>query len=547
MKDLSDRLLERVQRGVTSICTCISVRRRDAVGYGFTDHDEPIEYGGQTYLPYNSFSRTSIATGVSLEVDVMEMRGILNSTAVARADIASGKFDFAEVEVFLIDYEEPDAGRCLLRVGWMGEVVMNEDGTFAAEVRGLSHAYTTRIGEVYQPECRADLGDARCKVPLSPDVWQPTTLYRVGDAVLGHINAAENYANLALVNPSFDEDDFDTPTRNPVGWVGYGPADARWNFTSSIVNGISGPKSGERFMFGTEVAASRTTEIGCYQIIVLEDNGVDLEAIDTGLSRLMASIWMASMNGKGKSQFRIYALPESVPGPDSLQPIYDSGLKQGYEDVWFLDEGCKDVIIPAGTRRLKFDLHAYKSKSANFGAAFDLLKSAINYPEGTWGSQSEYGDVCFVAQNNGETGEEEPAFSSLLDDTVLDGTVTWKTVPAWVAIDTVMAPAASNIAFAPTLIDQVDGYYDGGLLTWETGRNAGRTQEVKTQVDGKITLFQRPFYPMQPGDRYVIRPGCDKRMVTCSTKFSNIVNFRGEPHVPGQDEYFYMPNATTGA
>jgi hypothetical protein len=29
--------------------------------------------------------------------------------------------------------------------------------------------------------------------------------------------------------------------------------------------------------------------------------------------------------------------------------------------------------------------------------------------------------------------------------------------------------------------------------------------------------------------------GCDKRLVTCSQRFANAVNFRGEPHVPGGD------------
>jgi len=29
-----------------------------------------------------------------------------------------------------------------------------------------------------------------------------------------------------------------------------------------------------------------------------------------------------------------------------------------------------------------------------------------------------------------------------------------------------------------------------------------------------------------------IQPGCDKRLVTCRTKFANRLNFRGEPHVP---------------
>jgi hypothetical protein len=41
----------------------------------------------------------------------------------------------------------------------------------------------------------------------------------------------------------------------------------------------------------------------------------------------------------------------------------------------------------------------------------------------------------------------------------------------------------------------------------------------------------------------VLFPGCDKTRATCVAKFSNILNFRGEPDVPGQDKYYTGPNA----
>ncbi|MGE3292612.1 MAG: phage BR0599 family protein, partial [Geminicoccaceae bacterium] len=34
---------------------------------------------------------------------------------------------------------------------------------------------------------------------------------------------------------------------------------------------------------------------------------------------------------------------------------------------------------------------------------------------------------------------------------------------------------------------------------------------------------------------FTIRAGCDKRMETCGAKFANTANFRGFPHIPGQD------------
>ena len=37
--------------------------------------------------------------------------------------------------------------------------------------------------------------------------------------------------------------------------------------------------------------------------------------------------------------------------------------------------------------------------------------------------------------------------------------------------------------------------------------------------------------------------GCDKRLATCIDRFANVLNFRGEPYVPGQDALTHYPDA----
>jgi uncharacterized phage protein (TIGR02218 family) len=44
------------------------------------------------------------------------------------------------------------------------------------------------------------------------------------------------------------------------------------------------------------------------------------------------------------------------------------------------------------------------------------------------------------------------------------------------------------------------------------------------------------------GDSFIIRAGCDKQFKTCKAKFSNSVNFRGFPHMPGDDTVLRYPN-----
>ncbi|MFN3281160.1 MAG: DUF2163 domain-containing protein [Tabrizicola sp.] len=82
-------------------------------------------------------------------------------------------------------------------------------------------------------------------------------------------------------------------------------------------------------------------------------------------------------------------------------------------------------------------------------------------------------------------------------------------------------------------------WFTFGVVEWSTGANAGRRVEVLSHdlVDGIaiLTLLEAPVRPIATTDAFVVRAGCDKRIATCSAKFANIANFRGVPHIPGQD------------
>ncbi len=85
----------------------------------------------------------------------------------------------------------------------------------------------------------------------------------------------------------------------------------------------------------------------------------------------------------------------------------------------------------------------------------------------------------------------------------------------------------------------VAGWFAYGTVTWTSGANAGRRAEVLSHdlTDGIaiLTLLEAPVRPIAETDTFIIRAGCDKRLATCSAKFSNVANFRGFPHIPGQD------------
>lgn len=82
-------------------------------------------------------------------------------------------------------------------------------------------------------------------------------------------------------------------------------------------------------------------------------------------------------------------------------------------------------------------------------------------------------------------------------------------------------------------------WFTSGLITWLSGANQGRSAEVKLHASsgGTVTieLWQQTAEPIAPGDTFRIVAGCDKQFATCRAKFANVPNFRGFPHVPGND------------
>jgi len=289
VKQASSQLSAHLAGPVTTLATCWEITRRDGEIFRFTDHDRALEVDGSVYAARFGHARSAISSDAGMAVDNLDVEGIIDADNLREDELRAGLFDHAEVRIFLVNWAAPAMGALRLRRGWLGEVVLTDTGQFRTELRGLTQALQQQIGALYTPECRADLGDDRCKVDL--------------DAL---------------------------------------------------------------------------TQSGSV----------------TDVESRMA--FLCTLSG-----------PEPAPDP-----------------------------IP-------------------------------------------------------------------------------------------------------------DGWFDGGLLTWSSGPNAGVALEVQyfDTDTGRITLYLPPGYAVAVGDSFLLSPGCDKRFGTCKAKFDNILNFRGEPYVPGIDALMSYPDA----
>lgn len=89
------------------------------------------------------------------------------------------------------------------------------------------------------------------------------------------------------------------------------------------------------------------------------------------------------------------------------------------------------------------------------------------------------------------------------------------------------------------------GWFAHGVLTWTAGDNAGWTERIdehrKDASGTRLAIRPRGGAPVAVGDAFQVVAGCDKSFATCKAKFGNQLNFRGFPHLPGNDAaYAYV-------
>ncbi|MCA8881886.1 MAG: DUF2163 domain-containing protein [Rhodobacteraceae bacterium] len=88
-------------------------------------------------------------------------------------------------------------------------------------------------------------------------------------------------------------------------------------------------------------------------------------------------------------------------------------------------------------------------------------------------------------------------------------------------------------------------HFERGRIEVVTGAASGLSGFVKRdELEGsfrRLTLWQELRAPVTVGDKVRIEAGCDKRLVTCRAKFGNSYNFRGFPHIPGEDWMMAYP------
>lgn len=170
MRTIPSALQAKLNSGATTLCRCFILKRRDGVTQGFTDHDRDLMLNEVLCRADTGFSGSEAVTRLGLSVDGVEVSGALSDDSLNEDALAAGRYDAAQVDMYIVDWSEPSL-HVLMSRGHIGEV-RREGRAFAAELRGLADALNAETGRLYTPTCAADLGDARCGVDLDDSAYR---------------------------------------------------------------------------------------------------------------------------------------------------------------------------------------------------------------------------------------------------------------------------------------------------------------------------------------------------------------------------------------
>lgn len=164
MRNLSQAAQSALNEEVLFFVVCVRIVRTDGEIIRLTEHNEEIQFRGETYEPGGTPSTFTQDLGFS--TDSIDFDSI---TGDYLDDLRAGRFSGAWMEVFWVDWRTSIGFD--LTSGWLGE--LQRDGTqVGIQFNSLSENMERPQGRFYNRGCDAQFGDHRCRVANFETRWR---------------------------------------------------------------------------------------------------------------------------------------------------------------------------------------------------------------------------------------------------------------------------------------------------------------------------------------------------------------------------------------
>ena len=302
-KTISTEMRTHLDQEVTTLCTCWQITRIDGVVYRFTDSDQDVVHEGQTFESIGAYKRTAIESTATLSVDNLEVMGLIDNLVLPERDLRAGLFDGADVRIFITSWQPAVTGDVKMRRGFFGEVQVMPNGTYQVELRGLLQRLGYEYTDLVTPQCRLDLGEPSCGIPIPKGQVLRSTAYAVGDVVIAPNSATQQnyvgtYKKLGIGDPDFEIAGANTPALE---------RSAFWRNTvngSSITVAADTPKSGTYAARGGAAPATIVQDIDLIATSEISATTIDFSGQQTSATDLRPTVdlfgWRRDTGGTGQ-------------------------------------------------------------------------------------------------------------------------------------------------------------------------------------------------------------------------------------------------------
>ena len=138
---------------------------------------------GQVYQANFGYEFTGLTSGTGTAASVLDLEGIISATGIRRADVASGVYDNARINLFDTSWTAPVEDEMGNMFGFLGKITVRDD-RLAAEIMGAPDVLGQAVGDTISAMCMKKFGGTEiggCQVPLGP-ITVTGTLTSVTDA-----------------------------------------------------------------------------------------------------------------------------------------------------------------------------------------------------------------------------------------------------------------------------------------------------------------------------------------------------------------------------
>ena len=172
---------------VQAVAYLMRLTRQDNVVRALTDHDAPIAYtdgiGALTYSPSDGMTGSAISSLFDSQVDELEVSAFIESGEIDYDDLISGRYDAAEIRIYMINWDDLADGAWKMRRGVVGDISFDE-GSVRFQLLGMvQKMHSAVVVELLSSSCPyKKFGDhgalfPRCKIQLNASAWAATIAY----------------------------------------------------------------------------------------------------------------------------------------------------------------------------------------------------------------------------------------------------------------------------------------------------------------------------------------------------------------------------------